>query len=162
MPQTPPTPPTPPAPRTPGPSVVPASAIAERKGIVSVLSGNELSGVWSLPRHLRVVAVFGSAKLDLRQARFGAELSELEVFVLAGNVTIVVPPEVRVDSDVDTLAAAVEFRSMAAQDAVGHGPTLRLHGTAIASAVEIEVRAPGDERKYTPGTQKALKRGTRE
>jgi hypothetical protein len=143
--------------------VIPASAVVERKGLVSVLSGNELSGSWSLPRHLRVVAVFGGAKLDLRQARFGPDASEVEVFVLCGNVTIIVPPELRVECDVDTLAAGVEFRGMAAQhDAAGGGPTLRVHGTAVASAVEIEVREPGDERPYRPGKQRALKRGARE
>lgn len=130
-----------------GLSIIPDAAIVERKGLVSFISGNERSGIWDLPRHLRVVAVAGAAKLDLRQARVGSGVSEVELFVLAGNVTIVVPPELRVECDVDTLAAGVEFRGTAAGVDAG-GPTLRVRGTAIAAAVEIEVRVAGDERPY--------------
>jgi len=130
-------------------AVVPADAVAERKGIVSVLSGNERSGAWAMPRKLRVVAVCGGTKLDLRQAQIGAGVSEVEVFVIAGNVTIVVPPELRVEHDVDTLAGGVEYRAMASPEAAG--AVLRVHGSVIAGAVEIEVREPGDERRYRPG-----------
>ena len=126
--------------------LVPAERLAERKGIVSVLGSARRAGSWTLPRSLRVVATLGSAELDLRQATFSEGTTEIEIFALFGSVEIKVPPGVRVECDVDTLAASAESEGAGGgQVAAPDGPLLRVRGTAVFGSVEVMVRAVGED-----------------
>lgn len=125
-------------------SIQPAGTVEDRRGIVSFVSSTDRAGVWSLPRHLRVVAVMGAAKLDLRRARVGPDVSEVEIFAVMGSVTIIVPPEMNVECEVDPLIGSVESEGALTTTAPG-APTLRVTGSAILSSVEIEVRRVGED-----------------
>jgi hypothetical protein len=85
-------------------------------------------------------------ELDLRQATFSDATTEIELFALFGSVKVIVPPGVRVECDVDTLAASAEAEGasgdvIAAPDA----PLLRIRGSAVAASVEVLVRAVGED-----------------
>jgi hypothetical protein len=125
---------------------VPAATLAERKGVVSVLGSARRAGHWALPRQLRAVSTLGRVELDLRQATLSEDTTEIEIFALFGSVRIVVPPGIRVECDVDTLAASAEVESAPGDGGQGAGvPTVRVRGTAVFSSVEVVVRAVGED-----------------
>ena len=127
--------------------LVPADALAPRKGVVSVLGSTRRAGSWTLPRELRVVSTLGNVELDLRQATLSQDVTGIEVFALFGSVRIVVPPGVRVECDVDTLAASAEVEGVRGGETAGAAgaPTVRVRGTAVFASVEVVVRAVGED-----------------
>ena len=120
-----------------GEEMVPARSVA-----MAVLGGFETKGTWVLPRHLKVIAVLGGGSIDLREARFGAGVSEIDVTAARGGVVIVVPPGVRLE----VLGSGVLGGfSVGASDASAfdpQAPVLRVRGIAILGGVDIKVRGP--------------------
>jgi hypothetical protein len=137
-------------------AVVPADQVEARNGLVSFLGNARRAGQWTLPRHLRVVATFGSVELDLREARIAEGTSEVELFAVAGNVVVIAPPGVRVECEVDTLLANVEVQGSGggAPGAPG-APVVRIRGTAVMANVEVVLRAADDD--GAPAARRALR-----
>lgn len=78
-------------------------------------------------------AIMGGVDLDLREASIKDE-AVLNLFVLCGGITIIVPKEWTIKSTVRPFAGAVEDKTMQLKD----GPTLRISGDAIFGSVEIK------------------------
>jgi hypothetical protein len=130
-----------------GPGLVPSSEVPPRGGIFAVMGGHERTGSWIVPRQLKIVVVMGGAEIDLREARFGVGFTDIEIFVLMGGVTIIVPPGVRVESLGAAFMGGFELK---AGDATALSPThpiVRLSGLAIMGGVETETRYPGETAK---------------
>ena len=128
------------------PVIVAPDQVPERRGVVAFLSGLVRNGDWVLPRHFRVVAFMGNAELDLTRAHVGAGTSHVEVAAMMGNVTVVVPPELRVECELDAFMASSEVHRRAATATPADAPLVRITGTAIMSSVEVKVvdpNAPG-------------------
>jgi len=131
-----------PRPPEPGASfeIVPSSAVEPRRGVVSVLSSVKRVGPWSLARQTRVVATLGEVVLDLRHATVGEGASEVELFAFMGNVKLVVPPGIRVLTDVDTFAGSVDVKGRRDVVPGPDAPTVRVRGTAAFASVEVVFR----------------------
>lgn len=56
-------------------------------------SGEKRAGAWLVPPFLRADAGMASVRLDCRQARASAEVIDLEVQAVAGNVVLVLPDQ---------------------------------------------------------------------
>ena len=134
-------------PVVPGPALVPSSEVPPRGAIFAIMGGQERAGSWIVPRQLKVVAVMGGAELDLREARFGAGVSEIEVFVMMGGVSIIVPPGVRVESLGAAIVGGFELKAGDATALSPANPVLRIGGLAIMGGVETETRLPGETAK---------------
>jgi Cell wall-active antibiotics response 4TMS YvqF len=122
--------------------IVPAEMVPPVRGATAFLSAQVRSGDWILPRLFRGVSVFGDLKLDLTRARFGAGASHIELMVIMGNVTILVPPDVRVDCDGDAIIGAFETEGEKWSTAGIDAPTIRVSGTAFMGSVEIKIVNP--------------------
>jgi hypothetical protein len=129
------------------PALVPSSEVSPRGAIFAVMGGQERSGSWIVPRQLKVVVLMGYAELDLREARFGAGVTEIEVFVMMGGVGIIVPPGVRVESIGAAFMGGFEQQAGDATALSPAHPVLRLSGLAIMGGVETETRLPGESAK---------------
>jgi hypothetical protein len=129
------------------PALVPSSEVPARGGIFAVMGGQERTGSWIVPRQLKVVVVMGGAEIDLREARFGPGVTDIEVFVLMGGVTIIVPPGVRVESLGAAFMGGFELKAGDATALSPINPVLRLGGLAIMGGVETETRYPGETAK---------------
>jgi hypothetical protein len=127
-----------------GPALVPSSEVPPRGGIFAVMGGHERAGSWIVPRQLKVVVFMGGAEIDLREARFGPGITEIEVFVMMGGVNIIVPPGVRVESIGAAFMGAFELKAGDATALSPAHPVLRLGGLAIMGGVETETRLPGE------------------
>jgi len=121
---------------------VPADMVPPVRGATAFLSAQVRSGDWILPRLFRGVSVFGDLKIDLTRARFGAGTSHIELVVIMGNVTILVPPDVRVDCDGDAVMGSFETQGEKWSTAGFDAPTIRVSGTAFMGSVEIKIVNP--------------------
>jgi len=75
-----------------------------------LLGSCERRGAWTVPAHIDARVTLGNLELDLREADLGPETT-IEADVTLGNLEIIVPDDVAVDVDVESIAANV-----------GHGP----------------------------------------
>jgi hypothetical protein len=126
--------------------VVPSHQLPAKHGVVAFLSSQEREGRWRLAPETRVASVLGNVELDLREADLSAGESVIEIFCLLGNVEIVVPPEVRVLNEGDSLGGNFALQP-GDWDMDESAPILRITGSAYLGSVEIRQLAVGE----TPG-----------
>ena len=130
-----------------GPALVPSSEVPARGAIFAVMGGLERTGSWIVPRQLKIVVVMGGGEIDLRDARFGPGVTEIEVFVIMGGIGIIVPPGVRVESFGASLMGGFGLEAGDATALSPAHPVLRLSGLAFMGGVETEMRLPGESAK---------------
>lgn len=140
-------------------TIVPASDVRERAGVLSVFSGQSRQGVWTVPRELRVMTVFGSVELDLREARIAAGETRIHLFALFGSVELLLPPGVRVEVDGDGLAASFEVVPDSTIPLPPDAPTIRITGNAYFASVEGSMRFPDESPREARKRIKAATRG---
>jgi hypothetical protein len=142
-----------------GPILVPSSEVPARGVVFAVMGAAERGGSWIVPRQLKVVVVMGAAELDLREARFGPGVTEIEIFVMMGGVEIIVPPGVRVESFGAAFMGGFELLGGDAAALSPAHPVLRLSGLAIMGGAGTETRLPGESAKEAKRRRKRQKRG---
>lgn len=108
----------------------------------AVMSGHTRRGHWTLPRHLKIMALMGGIVLDLRDAVISAGESEIEINACMAGIEIIVPPEVHVQCEGSAFMGAFETHgSRYALPPSPDRPTVRLTGLAVMAGVEAKVRA---------------------
>lgn len=143
-----------------GPTLVPSSEVPPRGVVFALMGGAERGGSWIVPRQLKVVVIMGGAELDLREARFGPGVTEIEVFVMMGAVEIVVPPGVRVESFGAAFMGGFELKGGDATALSPAHPVLRLSGLAVMGGVGTETRLPGESAREAKRRRKRRARET--
>lgn len=104
-----------------------------------IMGSTERRGAWSVPRHLDVRVLLGSAELDLRHAHLAPGITTIDVDVTLGSVEIVVPPDLLVEVGMHAALASVNKTTGYAL-ADDERPVLRVIGGATLASCEI-VRA---------------------
>jgi Domain of unknown function (DUF1707)/Cell wall-active antibiotics response 4TMS YvqF len=129
--------------QAPGPgAVAPAAA---RRRLVAVFGGISRKGRWHPEPLTRILAVFGGAELDFREADLPAREITIHAVAVCGGVSITVPPEMRV---IDTGSAVMGGREIGGDTAESAGPdapVLRITGTCVCGGIEVK-RKPRDSR----------------
>jgi hypothetical protein len=128
------------------PTVVAPELVPERRGSVSFLSNVTRSGDWELPRLFRAAAFLGNIELDLTRARVGPGTSHIEIASFFGNVTVIVPPELRIECEVDPFGGSCEVKRSTQGTTSPDAPLVRITGTVVLASVEVKVvdpNAPG-------------------
>jgi hypothetical protein len=122
--------------------IVPPELVPPVRGVTAFLSAQVRAGDWILPRLFRAVAFWGDVKIDLTSARFGAGTSRIELMVIMGNVTVLVPPDVRVECDGDAILGSFELQGQKWIAAAANAPTIHVTGNAYLGSVEVKVVNP--------------------
>ena len=120
--------------------------VPDRRGAVAVLSHLRRDGDWILPRLFRVVSFWGNAEIDLTQALLAPGTSQIEIRCIMASVEIIVPPDVRVESEVDAVMGSAEVRRQVASTTAPDAPCVRITGSAFMGSIEVKVvdpNAPG-------------------
>lgn len=118
------------------PSPEPSAQPNIQRVALSVLGNVERRGRFVLPRLGRALAVLGNVELDLREIAFPAGVTELRVSAVLGNVEIVVPPNLAVETDGSGILGSFATVSRMPLEA-GDEPVLRIRGNAVLGNVEI-------------------------
>jgi len=136
----------------------------DRESLSAVLSSVERRGPWTVPRHLDIRVVMGSAELDLRQAVLHPGVTTIEVSVSLGSLELIVPPHLGVDVRINTLAGSVEHAAPLApllDDTTR--PVIRIHGGVRFGSCEVVALLPGETRAdcLRSGDDRHTRRGRR-
>jgi hypothetical protein len=139
----------------PHPTIAP-DLVPERRGAVVVLSHNRRDGDWILPRLFRVFAFWGNAEIDLTKALVSPGTSEIEIRCIMASIEIVIPPDLRVESEVDAVMGSAEVRRQVASTTAPDAPCIRVTGSTFLGSVEIRVVDPN-----APGLLERIRRRVR-
>jgi hypothetical protein len=122
---------------TPASPDTPPTAPAQRVDRTVIFGSAEVRAAGMHVSGGNLSCVFGSIRLDLREATLAAPEVKLEFFVLFGGVELRVPASWRVLSDAQPILGSVDEVGVppALSDA---SPTLRLSGTVIFGELELE------------------------
>ena len=113
------------------------------KRIRSVFGNVARRGGWVVPAQIQVAATFGNLELEFRDARFTAEVTEIDARVVFGNLEIIVPPQLAVDCEGSSVLGNIESHGTGAVADPGR-PLLRIRGYAVLGNVEVHTRLPGE------------------
>lgn len=123
-------------------ALIPDSLVPRHRGAVAFISHLARGGDWILPRHFRAVAVMGGVDLDLTHARIGAGTSHIEVKAIMGSVRVLVPPDLRVECDGDSIVASFDVDRRALKPPSADAPLIVISGTALLGSVHVQVVDP--------------------
>ncbi|HSJ64896.1 MAG TPA: DUF1707 domain-containing protein [Gemmatimonadaceae bacterium] len=153
------------------PRIAPPGSVPQRGMMIAVFGGAERSGGWIVPRHTKIFFAGGAVTLDLRTARLGPGVTEIEVTGIAGAAEIIVPPGVRVET------VGTAFMGAFGADAGDPGPpsaeqpVLRVSGFVVWGGVEVSFKSPKKKalrrfekawraaRRLSPGGKASLPEG---
>jgi hypothetical protein len=127
------------------PAGVPAPQPKELSRIVVNSASTRRDGPWVVPQRLEIESRSGSVVLDFTGAMIALPTLEIEASVHSGSVTLVVPPDVRVD--VDEVTAHSGSVSNRARPDTAAPVRLRIHVTGKVHSGSIRVRPPRPPRR---------------
>lgn len=109
----------------------------------AVFGGTDLKGPLTIARKHTSIAVFGGTEINLCEANFVSEETEIYCMCVFGGITIIVPDDVQVLCDGVGILGG--FEQNAKGSTVAHpapdAPIVRVRGAAIFGGVEI-IRKP--------------------
>jgi hypothetical protein len=100
-------------------------------------------GVWRPTRRIAAKAIFGTVVLDFREAELPPEGIDIDVDVLFGEVTMLLPPGIGADVDCTAMMGSVEDK---ARPAAPDAPRLRVTGGTILGTITVKTKLPKKER----------------
>lgn len=114
--------------------------------IASYFSSTTRAGVWRVPDHLELQILFGSIRLDLRDAEILSDLVEIEVSASLGSFELVVLPGTAIENEIhETLSSSSHKRKRSSTgDQVSSPLLVRLTGHLLLSELVIK------EKPHTP------------
>ena len=129
-----------------GSTASPTEVKAEDR-IVAFFGEARRSGSWVPARDTDVTTTFGSAVIDLREARFGPGESTINVVAIFGSVEVIAPPGIHLECNGSAVFGEFEERHSNPQPPGPGAPLVRIEGTAVFGSVEVEYRHPGESRR---------------
>jgi hypothetical protein len=131
------------------PTVVPALLPddSDRDTLYAIFGGFDRRGSWTVPRRMKIVAVFGGGNLDLREARFPPGVVDLEITAVMGGLNIVVPPGLPVQMHGSAIMGGFADINRAPANPDPERPLLRVRGLTVMGGVNVEMRLPGESER---------------
>lgn len=133
-----------------------ASEGSDEERIVCVLSSEERSGRWVVPRKLVIINVLGSVKLDFSDAVFTHQDVIIEVKDVLGSLDVLVTGDINVTTKLSGFLSSTENTapSMGGRQA----PQIVIKGLSILSSVEVSEKRTMKEKwvAFANSIKKAL------
>ena len=135
-----------------GPPPVPSSALVvgeqqhhDRSHAIAIMSGANRGGRWIVPRRVGVLAFWGGAVIDLRDARFENGTTVIRACAIMGGVQILAPEDVHVRvTGIGIMGGFGESRSNAVSP--DRAPVVLVKGFAFWGGVLVKhMRRKGKE-----------------
>jgi len=130
---------------------VPARS-SRAKNFFALMSGVVRRGNWTVPSRIRAFAWMGGIGLDLREAELSGPVTDIYVFAMMGGVEIIVPPDVRLESDGFAIMGGFEDQLKEPASRDPDAPVIRVHGFAFMGGVEARVAQLEDKEKPDDGS----------
>ena len=130
----------------PHPAAPPRTPLRPCSRIVAIMGGEDKRGRWRPGRPLRILAVMGGAKVDLRDAESDDGVFDIDALALMGGVEIVVPDDADVDLDGFAIMGGRDNKVPAAQ--TPGGPLVRVNGYAVMGGIVVRPASKRERRKH--------------
>src|SRR5262245_36228875 len=111
------------------------------------MSSIQRRGPWTPPRKLEIKVAWGNIELDLREATLLPGTTTFDVSVRMGNLEIIVPPELAVVVEVQSMAGNVEDHRQSGAHPDPEKPLLRIVGSVKAGNCGIHTLRVGETRR---------------
>lgn len=105
--------------------------------LVTVMSGTERAGPWTVPSELCVWNLMGGTDLDFCDATFSARVTRVKMLCVMGGVDIKVPEGVNVTVKAFCFLGGVGNRARGRHDP--DAPTLIIEGLVLLGGVDVKV-----------------------
>lgn len=110
--------------------------------IRSIFANVHREGGWNVPEFVEVRSVFGSARLDLAGATLQPGTTTIDAAAVFGEIVIVVPPGVRIESTGSAIFGEFEHKETPLDALDANAPVIRITGNAVFGAVRIKTWMP--------------------
>ncbi|WP_327254739.1 DUF1707 SHOCT-like domain-containing protein [Streptomyces sp. NBC_01244] len=117
-----------------------APAGAPVETIVAVCSSSSRKGRWRPGAHTRAVSVMGDISIDLTQAVFEQQVTEINVTSILGNVEILVPENVTLRGYGSGVLGNFEVRGEGRGETDPQAPVVIVRGFALLGNIEARPR----------------------
>jgi len=121
-----------------------AEPVDEEDKILNVLGSNDRSGLWRVPKRLKLFSLMGGSNLDFTDAEFCHPTMTIDITCILGGETIYVPEGVNVISKAFAVLGSIENSTPSTADR--NAPTIVIEGTVVLGSVEVKVKRTMKER----------------
>jgi len=122
-------------------AIAASGGVPREKRYLALMGEVNRQGRWSVPAYMKVSAIMGTVRLDLREAEVPASGVDIDATAVMGEVRILLPPGLH--ADVDGFAFMAEFSDRTAGTASTlDAPSIRVRGSAVMGSVRVETRLP--------------------
>lgn len=125
-------------------SMAGTSEAREHQRILTIMGETKRRGAWTPARRLEVRAVMSEVGLDLREARLLPGVTTIDVSAVMAQVTITVPPGVRVDCNGSAIMGSFTDHVPDADPTALDAPTISVTGLSVMAEVKVRVRLPNE------------------
>ncbi len=105
---------------------------------IALFSGVSRRGAWRAESHNHILAVFGGANLDFREADMGPGMTQVRVLAVFGGAEIVVPPDMYVEVDGFGVFGGFSDTPDGPTRPESGKPWLRVTGVAVFGGVKVK------------------------
>lgn len=106
--------------------------------LVNIFGGSDRSGIWTVPKELRSISIFGGSNIDFSESRFSQKVTTIKVFCLFGGDNIYVPEYVNVVSKAFCVFGGVNNKAPSIADR--NAPTIIIEGFCIFGGLNIKLK----------------------
>jgi len=106
--------------------------------LVNIFGGSDRSGMWTVPKELRSISIFGGSNIDFSEATFSQKNTTIKVFCLFGGDNIYVPENVNVVSKAFCIFGGVSNKAPSIADR--NAPTIIIEGFCIFGGLDIKLK----------------------
>jgi hypothetical protein len=118
--------------------------VPQRRTVLALLSDTKRVGPWTPARQTHVRSIIASTCIDLRQARLAPGVTELHLGVVLGEVEIIVPPGLLVESDCVVVLGSLELDQIEGGPSDPESPRIQIRGFVLMGSVSVVERLPGE------------------
>lgn len=106
--------------------------------LVNILGSSDRSGIWSVPREIKIFSLLGGSTIDFTDARFSSPNVTIKVFSILSGDKIFVPENVNVVSKAFCILGSVENKAPSL--ATKQSPTITIEGFVLLSDLKIRIK----------------------
>ncbi|WP_404956933.1 DUF1707 domain-containing protein [Streptomyces sp. 147326] len=121
-------------------TTAPPGAVVPAETIVAVCSSSARKGRWRPGAHTRAVSVMGDITIDLTEAVFEQQVTEINVTCVLGNVEVLVPENVTLRGYGSGVLGNFEVRGEGRGESDPQAPVVIVRGFALLGNIEARPR----------------------
>ncbi|HSE51923.1 MAG TPA: DUF1707 domain-containing protein [Gemmatimonadales bacterium] len=115
---------------------------AEVLRIRTVMGSSKRAGSWTVPFRLELKVVLGELTIDLRDAVFCSDTLDIDLNVLMGSLTLIVPAGTQVENESEEKFSSTSHSTRSTQGMRRIGLLIRITGRVHWSSFEIKEKPP--------------------